>query len=176
MPTWTMSRYALLLIGTVMTGAAAPQPDSSAPPGLPGATAASRAAAMALIQGNHMDAMVPTIIDLFRNTLVAQLTAMTHKPQADVAAIVDEILVPGLKAHAGELSGAVAEIYAADFSADELHALNVFYQTPLGQKMLSLQPLIARQSIAAGQAWGHSVLPDLLRSHAQELRQRGLPI
>jgi len=48
-------------------------------------------------------------------------------------------------------------VYAKYYSLDDLKAVNAFYQTPAGQHLLAAQPMVAKESLAIGQAWGHEV-------------------
>jgi len=45
-------------------------------------------------------------------------------------------------------------IYDANFSADEIKQLVVFYQSPVGRKIVVQLPQLAQQIIAMGQSWG----------------------
>jgi uncharacterized protein len=60
-----------------------------------------------------------------------------------------------------ELIDTIAAIYASNFTVDELHDLAAFYRTPTGQKVLERQPVIAQQSMVAGQQLGRAVVSDV---------------
>lgn len=51
-------------------------------------------------------------------------------------------------------TGMLAEIYARHFTASELRELIAFHQTPIGQRLIELQPRISQESMEAGQQWG----------------------
>ena len=55
-----------------------------------------------------------------------------------------------------------------------MHALRDFYQTPLGKKLIAVQPTVFAESTAAGRVWGERVARDALAKHADELRKRGV--
>lgn len=65
---------------------------------------------------------------------------------------------------ADELSELVVPIYLKHFSREELAGLLEFYRSPLGQRMIESMPLIMRESMAIGTAWG--------RQKAMEIIQR----
>jgi len=83
------------------------------------------------------------------------------------------ILLEGFQARLGELSEAVAIVYAGNFSADDLRALIAFYKTPTGQKFLQKTPVVMQQTMAAGQKFGQSVASDLHQRMIDELRKKG---
>ena len=156
--------------------AAAPAPSTAAPPAQPGATDESRREATSLAQAVGVDTLVNTVLHLMHDQMVQILAVGSHKSPAEVAPIIDQVLMPEMQAQAPALSAAVIGIWASDFTADELRQLRAFYATPLGAKLLRTQPLIAQQSIAAGQAWGRQVAQEALARHADELRRRGLTL
>lgn len=53
-----------------------------------------------------------------------------------------------------DFTAMVAGIYARHFSAAELRELIAFHRTPIGQRLIELQPQISRESMEAGQQWG----------------------
>lgn len=62
----------------------------------------------------------------------------------------------GARVHASrdDFTGMLADIYARHFTAAELRELIAFHQTPIGQRLIELQPQISRESMEAGQQWG----------------------
>lgn len=53
-----------------------------------------------------------------------------------------------------ELDSAMAVIYAKYFTDDDLRQLLTFYQTPVGRKLLDVQPAVTRDAMQVGQQWG----------------------
>jgi uncharacterized protein len=72
-----------------------------------------------------------------------------------------------------ELAEALAVIYASNFSVAEIHDIAAFYRSPTGQKFLTQQPLIARESVVAGQKWAQTLSSELREAIGAELRKRG---
>ena len=60
-----------------------------------------------------------------------------------------------------ELTRYFASIYKEKFSQAEVDALNEFYKTSAGQKLLAIQPDIAAASLRAGQALGQQIVKDV---------------
>lgn len=63
----------------------------------------------------------------------------------------------GLKARYARLVRATATEYAREFTVEELGTLVAFYETPLGQKVLKVQPDIQRRLFPIGEAAGLEV-------------------
>ena len=62
-----------------------------------------------------------------------------------------------VKSRRGELEDLMTAVYDRHFSTDELRQLVAFYKTPIGQKLLQLQPTILQESMIAGQQWGQRI-------------------
>jgi uncharacterized protein len=76
----------------------------------------------------------------------------------------------------GELIEQVASLYAHELSVEELGAVSAFYKSPAGVKLLSVQPQIARQSMALGQRWGAQIGREIEQEARKELRKRGIEL
>lgn len=58
---------------------------------------------------------------------------------------------------AKELIARIVPIYDKYYTIEDLRAVNAFYETSAGQKVLSTLPQIMKESMQAGQEWGASV-------------------
>lgn len=67
----------------------------------------------------------------------------------------------------------VAELYDAEFSAEELTEIAAFYATPAGKAMLEKSPLIRAQSGRIGQAVGEAVSERSYRDMRTAVAERG---
>ena len=76
-------------------------------------------------------------------------------------------------ARSGEIVGAVAAIYARNFTVDEMQQVISFYRTPVGQKLLDKLPAIFQESLAVGNKFGQAVATELRNRLIEELRKRG---
>jgi hypothetical protein len=83
------------------------------------------------------------------------------------------VLQQKMTARVNELMEAVVLIYSSNFSAQELRDLTAFYQTPTGQKFLQKTPLIAQQTMMAGQKFGQSAGADAQKEMIEQLRNKG---
>ena len=76
------------------------------------------------------------------------------------------------KARKGELEDQIMIVYDRHFSTDELRGLIAFYKTPVGQKMLQVQPIVVQESILAGQQWGQKIGMEV----GQQLANEGVKV
>ena len=70
------------------------------------------------------------------------------------------------------------EIYAEEFSVDELKALITFYQSPVGRKVATLTPKLSRRGgeVGATLAQEHmGELQQMIQARAAELEKQGAP-
>lgn len=67
--------------------------------------------------------------------------------------------------NADDLEDMIVPIYKKYLSQEELDAINAFYDTPAGKKLIKVQPLIMQESMAAGQVWGQKVAMDVLKKY-----------
>ncbi len=142
----------------------------------PAQDAATELAARNLVATIGGDAQINRIFTAMRTSII-QIIVKSGKATAEKAASAyDEILAPAMKNHVGELTSALTEIYARNYTATELQQLQSFYETPLGRKVLEKQPVISAESVAVGRAWGQRVGRQAFEEHRQELLKRGITL
>ncbi len=59
-------------------------------------------------------------------------------------------------------------IYQKYLTEDEVQALNAFYDTPAGKKLIKVQPQIMQESMMAGQQWGQAVAQDVMTKYQKQ--------
>lgn len=144
--------------------------------GLPGATDASRAEARALVEAIGMTAQMRQMVPPLAQSMVRSLTQANPGNAAAAQQVVDEILLPEILDHLPEMTDLGVEVYAAQFSAEDLRGLRGFYETPLGKRLIAAQPAIATQMFQFGSAWGQRTAQGAIAKHAEELRKRGFKL
>jgi hypothetical protein len=72
-----------------------------------------------------------------------------------------------------EISSDVARNYATQFTEQELKDLLVFYQSPLGQKTLKVQPQIVDASLKFAQDWANKLSEEVVEKMRVELKKKG---
>jgi len=70
---------------------------------------------------------------------------------------------------AEDLVELIVPIYDRHLTESEIRELTAFYESPIGKKLVQVQPLIAKESMEAGQAWGQA----LGEAVAKRLRAKG---
>src|SRR3954469_10474929 len=136
-----------LVVGLSLAGAPAqaqqPTAKQAAPaapaPTLKPATPAALAAAKEILAMKNANAMyagaVPNIVDQTKNALL-QSNLNYQKDLNEVAVIVAK----NLAGREQEIGDGMAKIYANEFSEQELKDLVTFYKSPLGAKLLAVEP------------------------------------
>jgi uncharacterized protein len=112
--------------------------------------------------------LLPNIFQALKPAIVQ------NRPDAakDYDAIIP-IVTAGAMKRLDDFADMLAGIYARNFTLDELHDLIAFYKTPTGQKLIAQQPVIARESMVAGQKFGQELVMDLRQQISDELKKRG---
>ena len=59
-------------------------------------------------------------------------------------------------------------IYQKHLTQEDIAALNKFYDSPAGKKMIKVQPLIMQESMAVGQAWGQKIAQEVINKYQAE--------
>ena len=130
------------------------------------------AAARELIQvmkaTDQFKVLLPTIMQALKPAFVQGKPEM----EKDFDAILPAINQVAAR-RVDELAEALAIIYASNFSVGEIHDIAAFYRSPTGQKLLAQQPIIARESLVAGQKWAQTLSTELREAIADQLRKRG---
>ena len=91
-------------------------------------------------------------------TLVQLLPAMLAPLKKSLPKVPEEVwneLVRGVTAD--RLIDRIVPVYQKYFSEDDVRQWIGFYQSPLGRKIVQVQPELARDSLSAGQQWGAEI-------------------
>lgn len=74
-----------------------------------------------------------------------------------------------------QINALVIPIYQKYLNEEDVQKINAFYETPTGQKLLKVQPKIARESMQAGQAWGREIAQKVLNDYEKSQRSATPP-
>ena len=134
-----------VLCGLVLVVSAASAQDQPNRPVDPAAAASARkllaaTGATRLMIGN-LESMIASQRQNNPQIPVAFWDAFLAHARRDTTRLVD-MLVP---------------IYAAHLTQSELEELLRFYNSPIGQRLTSVQPAIFKESMAAGESWGEQI-------------------
>ncbi|RYX86592.1 MAG: DUF2059 domain-containing protein [Bradyrhizobiaceae bacterium] len=92
---------------------------------------------------------------------------------------LNEVAVVVAQANAGrdkEIGEQMARIYASDFTEAELKDLTAFYKSPLGQKLLKMEPQSISASVNYMQQWAQQFAEQVNGQFRAEMRKRGKEI
>lgn len=67
-----------------------------------------------------------------------------------------------------DLVNMVIPIYQKHLTQKEIKAINAFYDTPAGKKLIRVQPYIVQESMAVGQAWGQNIAQKVITKYKKQ--------
>jgi uncharacterized protein len=157
-------------IGLALTGLSA-RAQSPAPKGPPPSPAAVAAAVELLT--------MKKAITIYQNAVpaVVQRTkeSFLHN-NLNLQKDLDEIavkLATELGPRRDEIGKAMAQIYASNFTEDELKGMLAFYKSPLGQKLLATEPKTLTDSYAYMNEWSGNFANEVANRFRSEMKARG---
>ena len=162
-----------LALALAMAALPAAAQQAAAPPkaASPGAIAAAKEIlAMKNTSAMYQNA-VPNIVQHTKDTLL-QSNINYQKDLNEVAVIVAKDLAGREK----EIGEGMAQIYASEFTEQELKDLVTFYKSPLGQKLLANEPRAIQSSMAYMNQWAQQFGEIVNGEFRAEMRKRGKQI
>jgi len=158
---------ALAVIPAMAQQPAAP----AAKPASPAAMAAAKEI-LAMKNANQMYAnAVPNIVAQTKDSLL-QANLNYQKDLNEVAVIVAQSLAGREK----EIGEGMAQVYASEFTEQELKDLVTFYKSPLGQKLLANEPKAIQLSMSYMNQWAQNFAETVNAQFRAEMRKRGKQI
>ena len=128
-----------------------------------------------LAQAAGVPALVQSHIDGLSLLAMARL-AQQGLSFAARASVAQALIMPELRRDAPALEQQWTGILASQLSADDMKAIEAFYATPAGQRLLAAQPQIAASVKAATLAWDTAGVNDAIAKHQDEIdRKAGQP-
>jgi len=166
-----------LAMGLALTAVPADAQQKNAPaatPLKPGSPAAV-AAAKEILTMKNAAAMyanaVPNLVEQTKNALL-QSNLNYQKDLNEVAIIVAKTLAGREK----EIGEGMAQVYANEFTEQELKDLVTFYKSPLGQKLLSSEPRAIQFSMSYMNQWAQQFGEVINGQFRAEMKKRGKDI
>ena len=139
------------------------------------ATPAAFAAAREILTMKTVNTMyanaVPGLVERTKNTLL-QSNLNYQKDLNEVAVIVAKSLAGREK----EIGEGMAQVYASEFTEQELKDLVVFYKSPLGQKLIASEPRAVQASLAYMNQWAQNFAEIVNGQFRAEMKKRGKEI
>ena len=170
-----------LALGLALTGAPAEAQQKNAPAPAPSAvplktaSPAAIAAAKEILAMKNASAMyanaVPNLVEQTKNVLM-QSNLNYQKDLNEVA----EIVAKNLAGREKEIGDGMAQVYANEFTEQELKDLVNFYKSPLGQKLLSSEPRAIQFSMSYMNQWAQQFAEVINGQFRAEMKKRGKDI
>ena len=165
-----------LALGLALTAVPAEAQQKNAPAAAPkAASPAALAAAKEILTMKNASAMyanaVPSLVEQTKNTLM-QSNLNYQKDLNEVAIIVAKNLAGREK----EIGDGMAQVYANEFTEQELKDLVNFYKSPLGQKLLLSEPRAIQFSMSYMNQWAQQFAEVINGQFRAEMKKRGKEI
>ena len=145
------------------------------PPPLKQGSPAAMAAAREILALKNASAMyanaVPNIVQRTKDELL-QTNLNYQKDLNEVAVVVAQKLAGREK----EIGEGMAQIYANEFTEQELKDLVTFYKSPLGAKLLATEPRAIQFSMSYMNQWAQTFAEAVNGEFRAEMRRRGKQI
>ena len=167
-----------LAVGLALTAVPADAQQKNAPaattplkPGSPAALAAAKEI-LAMKNASAMYASaVPNLVEQTKNVLL-QSNLNYQKDLNEVAVIVAKNLAGREK----EIGEGMAQVYANEFTEQELKDLVTFYKSPLGAKLLAVEPRAIQFSMSYMNQWAQVFAQTVNEQFRAEMKKRGKDI
>ena len=138
---------------------------------------ARREAANALVEATGGQRQMQAVMQAMRGAMIGNIQQNTRGQltEAQIVAVVDEVLMPEFNARSGEMVAHSAQTWAERLTVAEIRELIAFYRSPIGQRLNAVLPEIAAEGARFGQQWGQRVATEAITRNRDALRARGLP-
>ena len=117
---------------------------------------------------NMFDSLVPGVIESAKNTLL-RTSPNLAKDLNDVATQ----LRTENAGKRGEINNEMARIYAQRFTEKEIRDAVAFYKTPLGKKIIEVEPQVLEASMTRIQTWADQFSENMMTRFRAEMRKKG---
>jgi hypothetical protein len=155
--------------------ATAQQPAAPQAPQLKPVSASAMQAARDLLAVKNVTQVyanaVPNIIQRTKDQLLA--SNLSYQKDLNEVAVTVAHSQLGKEKEIGEQ---MAKIYANDFTEQELKDLTTFYKSPLGAKLLAMEPNAIQASMMFMNQWAQSFSEAVLNEFRSEMKKRGKPL
>jgi hypothetical protein len=145
--------------------AQAQQQPTQAPPGA--LAAAREILTMKNVRSIYASA-VPTIVQRTKDTLLQ--SNLNYQKDLDEVAVIVAQKMAGRENEIGE---GMANVYANEFTEQELKDLVAFYKSTLGQKLLLSEPKAIQMSMGYMNQWAQAFADQVSGEFRAEMRKRG---
>jgi len=118
------------------------------------------------------DSMIESVWPPVRDSIVAQNPGVS----AELLGSMKTIMADTSRAMVLEMSGVVVSFYMEEFELGELMALEAFYVSPTGTKVLALTPKMMSQIMPTMLTQAQAMMPKLMEAIRKAAQERGLKL
>ncbi len=161
-----------LAVTTMSALAQAPKAPAQSPPPPPASAVAAATELLTIKKASSVyQNIVPTVIQRTKDSILQN----NLNYQKDLEEISIK-LAGELASRRDDIGKAMAQIYATNFTEQELKDLITFYKSPLGQKFLDQEPKSIAGSLAFMNDWAGAFSNEVATKFRAEMRARGKEI
>ncbi len=106
------------------------------------------------------------------NSLKSSNPEIPNRAFEILAEETNNLMVKGID----DLMNSIIPLYHKYFTKTEIEELLAFYETPLGKKTIATLPQLMSESMALGQKWGESMIPELVAKVQSRFKEEGIEI
>lgn len=128
---------------------------------------AAKAALDALVVTDSFDSILPRAAEQIK----ANLTLANPNFSDEISIAVNEEAIK-LASRRADLENEAANIYAKNFSIEELNEIATFYNSESGKKLLKVSPGMGRELLRAAEIWGAGITRDLNEASSKVLSEK----
>src|SRR5438477_4975898 len=162
---------ATLAVGLALLAAPAVAQQATAPKSSPTAIAAAKEILTIKNAGAMYANAVPGLVEKTKIALIQQ-NLNYQKDLNEVAQVVAQ----QLKGRESEIGDGMAQVYASEFTEQELKDLVTFYKSPLGKKLLASEPRAISFSMSYMNDWAQAFSETVNGAFRTEMKKRGKDI
>jgi hypothetical protein len=162
---------ATLVVGLALSAVPAMAQQAAPPKASPAAIAAAKEILTIKNAGAMYAGAVPGLVQKTKIALTQQ-NLNYQKDLNEVAPIVEQQLA----GRQNEIGDGMAQIYAGEFTEQELKDLVTFYKSPLGKKLIEAEPRAIGLSMAFMNSWAQNFSETVMGNFRAEMRKRGKEI
>lgn len=110
------------------------------------------------------------------NAFVPRLSALNPGKEQLVRELVEEELQRALDEMSKVMEARLIEVYGQNFTLEEMRQLVAFYRSPLGIKLLQMQPSISRETVALSKTTGQASAERAVKYIFERFHKEGLAL
>ncbi len=114
-----------------------------------------------LMEKSGMTAVIDALTQQVAGNTAQQLRNANVALNPQFIDMLQDTVVSVARDNSGSLMQRLVPLYSRHFNDAEIHQLTAFYDSPLGRKLVQVQPQLINEATQVGQVWGASLLPSI---------------